>query len=174
MEGIGIIDGTGHPKRGDKTPGVKRQWCGQTGKVDNCVVAQHLLYTDNHGGNPFSCMLASDLYLPKEWSQDRDRCRRAGIPDEVVHRPRWQMAVEQVKEAIGNGIRFSWIVFDAEYGRVPAFWYSLDELGQRAVGEVSRDFRAWATPPAFKAAIPSRLPDGLIPIARQNSISAMT
>lgn len=150
-QGLGIIDGTGHAKRGDKTPGVKRQWCGETGKVDNCVVAQHLLYTDNHWSNPFSCMLDSDLYLPKEWAQDRDRCRQAGIPDEVVYRPKWQIALQQVKAALGNGIRFSWIVFDSEYGRIPSFWYGLDALGQRAVGEVPKDFRAWATPPAYRS-----------------------
>jgi SRSO17 transposase len=115
------------------------------------VVAQHLLYTDNHGNNPFSCMLASDLYLPKEWGEDRDRCREARIPDNVVYRPKWQIAVEQVKAAVGNGIRFSWIVFDAEYGRVPNFWYAMDELGQRVVGEVPKDFRAWATPPAYRS-----------------------
>ena len=52
---IGVIDGSGHAKRGDKTPGVQRQWCGETGKIDNCVVGQHLLYTDNDAKNPFAC-----------------------------------------------------------------------------------------------------------------------
>ena len=62
---IGILDASGHPKSGDKTPGVQRQWCGRSGKVDNCVVGQHLLYTDNDPKNPFCCVLASDLFLPK-------------------------------------------------------------------------------------------------------------
>ena len=81
-EAIGVIDGSGHPKQGRKTPGVQRQWCGQSGKVDNCVVGQHLLYTANHDRNPFTCVIASDLYLPQSWAKDRDRCREAGIPDE--------------------------------------------------------------------------------------------
>jgi SRSO17 transposase len=80
-DAIGVIDGCGHPKQGDKTPGVQRQYCGQTGKLDNCVVGVHLLYTDNHPTNPFSCMLDSELYLPKIWEDDLPRRREAGIPD---------------------------------------------------------------------------------------------
>jgi SRSO17 transposase len=83
-EAIGVIDGSGHPKQGNKTPGVQRQWCGQTGKRDNCVVGQHLLYTDNHATNPFNCVLASDLYLPESWDADRARCDQAGIPENGV------------------------------------------------------------------------------------------
>ena len=150
-EAIGVIDSSGHPKRGDKTPGVQRQWCGQVGKTDNCVVGQHLLWTDNHPQNPFSCMLASDLFLPEDWGNDRERCRAAGIPDDVVHRVKWQIAVTQVTQALGNGVRFDWLVFDSEYGSVPHFWFALDRLGMRAVGEVRSDFHAWATPPACRS-----------------------
>ena len=59
-EGIGVLDGSGHVKQGDQTPGVQRQWCGEVGKKENCVVGQHLLYTNNDRKNPFTCMLASD------------------------------------------------------------------------------------------------------------------
>jgi len=145
---IGVLDGCGHAKQGDKTPGVRRQWCGETGKVDNCVVGQHLLYTDNDPKNPFSCMLASDLYLPKEWDEDRERCRKAGIPDSVVHQPKWQMAIDQVAEASANGIRFAWVTFDEEYGNVPAFWFSLNAAGQRGIGEVPSNFLCWPTYPS--------------------------
>jgi SRSO17 transposase len=55
---VGVIDASGHAKQGRKTPGVRRQYCGETGKIDNCVVGQHLLYTDNDPKNPFTCMLA--------------------------------------------------------------------------------------------------------------------
>ena len=85
---IGVLDPSAHAKQGRHTPGVQRQWCGETGKKDNCVIGQHLLYTDNDAKNPFSCVVASDLYLPKSWDTDRERCRRAGIPDELVHRSR--------------------------------------------------------------------------------------
>ncbi len=148
---IGVIDASGHPKQGDKTPGVQRQWCGESGKRDNCVVGQHLLYTDNHPTNPFNCVLASDLYLPESWDEDRDRCREAGIPDDVVYRPKWRIAIDQVEEAIGNGVRFSWLTFDEDYGSVPAFWFELDRLGQRGVGEVRSNFYVWPTRPHYRS-----------------------
>jgi len=146
-EAIGVLDGSGHAKQGRKTPGVQRQWCGETGKVDNCVVGQHLLYTDNHPTNPFSCVLASDLYLPKSWDEDRERCRTAKIPDEVTYRPKWQIALDQVAEAQRNGVRFSWVTFDEEYGSVPMFWFCLDALGQRGIGEVRKNFLCWPALP---------------------------
>jgi len=149
--GIGVIDATGHPKRGDKTPGVHRQYCGESGKIDNCVVAQHLLFTDNQVANPFSCVLASDLYLPQCWAEDRERCREAGIPDELTFRPKWKIALDQVKEAIAGGVKLNYVVFDEDYGRIPAFWFELDRIGQQAVGEVPCDFRAWVKRPACRS-----------------------
>ena len=82
-EAIGIIDETGHPKKGKHTAGVKRQWCGNTGKVDNCVVSVHTGYVSGD----FQCLLDSDVYLPQEWAADRPRRRAAHIPDEVSFAP---------------------------------------------------------------------------------------
>jgi len=150
--GIGVIDASAHAKQGRKTPGVQRQYCGETGKIDNCVVGQHLLYTNNDAKNPFTCMLASDLYLPKEWAADGERCREAGIPDELGYRPKWKMAVDQVEAAMGNGVRFAWVTFDEEYGSVPPFWFELDRLGQRGVGEVRSNFLCWPSWPHYCSA----------------------
>jgi len=148
---IGILDASGHPKSGDKTPGVQRQWCGRSGKVDNCVVGQHLLYTDNDPKNPFCCVLASDLFLPKSWAADRDRCREAGIPDELEHRTKSQIALDQLAHALGNGVRFEWVTFDEDYGQNPRLWFGLDELGLWGVGEVRKNFLCWATLPAYQS-----------------------
>lgn len=148
---IGVIDASAHAKQGDKTPGVQRQYCGETGKIENCVVGQHLLYTNNDPKNPFTCMLASDLYLPESWANDRERCREAGIPDEVVYRPKWRIAIDQLESAMGNGVRFAWVTFDEDYGKVPEFWLELDRLGQRAIGEVPTNFHCWATWPAYRS-----------------------
>lgn len=145
--GIGVIDATGHPKRGDKTPGVHRQYCGESGKIDNCVVAQHLLFTDNHADNPFSCVLQSDLYLPQCWADDPERCEEARIPEELPFRTKWRIALDQVKDAIANGVKLSHVVFDEDYGRIPAFWFELDRMGITGVGEVPCDFRAWVKRP---------------------------
>jgi SRSO17 transposase len=89
------------------------------------------------------------LYLPKSWDSDRQRCRKAHIPDEIVHRPRWRIGIEQLERVIGQGIRFEYITFDEEYGGVPQFWFELDRLGQRAIGEVPRNFYCWSKRPAY-------------------------
>ena len=148
---IGVLDASAHAKRGDKTPGVQRQWCGESGKVDNCIVGQHLLYTDNDPDNPFSCVVASDLFLPKSWDQDRSRCEVAGIAETVVHRPKWRIAIAQLERAIGNGIRFAYVTFDEDYGQVPPFWFELDRLGQRGIGEVRKNFGCWIKPPSCRS-----------------------
>ena len=150
-EAIGVLDPSAHPKSGDNTPGVQRQWCGETGKTDNCVIGHHLLYANNDPTNPFTCVIGSDLYLPESWANDRERCRNAHIPDEVDYRPQWRIGLDLVREAIGNGVRLSWLTFDEELGSVPAFWYGLDELGQRAVGEVRSNFRAWVKKPSCRS-----------------------
>jgi len=148
---IGILDASAHAKQGKYTPGVQRQWCGEAGKKDNCIIGQHLLYTDNDPKNPFSCVVASDLYLPQSWDQDRDRCQRAGIPDEVAYRPNWKIGIEQIKRSMAQGLRFDYITYDEEYGKVPEFLFALDGLGQKAIGEVPANFRVWARRPACKS-----------------------
>jgi len=141
---IGIIDETSDPKKGRKTPGVKRQWCGANGKVENCVVTVHLSYA----AGDLHTLLAGELFLPQEWSQDRERCRQAGIPQEMVHRPKWQIALELRDRAVANGVRLEWLTADEGYGEVPAFHFALDDRGQRYVLEVPCNFHGWLRRPA--------------------------
>src|SRR5262249_7459686 len=75
---------------------------------------------------------------PQKWSDDRPRCRKAGIPDGVVYRPKWQIALEQLDRANGNGVSMDWLTFDEDYGKSPGFIRGLDERGLRFVGEVPR------------------------------------
>jgi SRSO17 transposase len=167
---IGVVDSSGHPKQGNKTPGVQRQWCGELGKVDSCVVGQHLLYTDNHPTNPFSCLLASDLYLPECWDRNRARCREAKIPDEVIYRPKWRMALDQIQAALGNGVRFSWLTFDEEYGSIPQFWFELDRLGQRAIGEVRSNFLCWPSRPHCRSGQRAHAPKRVDNVCRYSPV----
>jgi SRSO17 transposase len=148
---IGVLDASGHAKQGRMTPGVARQWCGESGKIDNCVVGQHLLYSDNHPSNPFNVALSSDLFLPKAWDDDAERRKKAHLPDEVRHRPKWRMALDQLKQAIGNGVRFWFTVFDEDYGKVPKFWFELDAMGQQGIGEVPANFHVFAKRPAYRS-----------------------
>jgi SRSO17 transposase len=96
---VGIIDETSFAKKGEKTAGVQHQYCGETGKRDNCpegpnnrrsgpsgVVTVHLAYASKD----FATLVDADLFLPpKTWAYDYERRRKAGIPDEVTYRPKW-------------------------------------------------------------------------------------
>jgi len=144
-QSVGILDETSFVKKGDQTACVQRQHCGVVGKTENCVVSVHLGYASPD----FHTLLDGELYLPeKTWHEDRFRCRAAGIPDEVVYRPKWQIGLEQIGRARGNGLRFAWMTFDEGYGGKPPFLRALDEIGQNYVGEVPVSFTAWTQPPA--------------------------
>lgn len=134
---VGIVDETSKVKKGDKTPGVQRQYCGEVGKTENCIVTVHLGLS--HGR--FKALVDSELYLPKAWDQDRPRCRAAGVPDGVTYRPKWQIALEQLDRARANGLPFDWLTFDEGYGGKPGFLAGLDERQQCCIGEVPRSFR---------------------------------
>jgi SRSO17 transposase len=140
---IGIIDETSDVKRGDKTPGTQRQWCGTRGKKENCIVTVHLAYATGD----FHCLVDGDLFLPESWSEDRDRCREAGIPDDVVYRAKWKIALEIYDRARGNGMVFDWVTCDEGYGAKPEFLRELTSRGQRFVAEVPTTFTGWIRAP---------------------------
>ena len=129
---VGVIDETSCRKWGGRTPGVQRQYLGCVGKVDNGIVTVHLAVARG----TFQALLDADLYLPKSWDADRDRCHDAGIPDDVRYRPKWRRAVDQWLRATGSGVSFDGLVFDAGYGsKVPLLRF-LNLVGQRFVAEV--------------------------------------
>jgi SRSO17 transposase len=140
---IAIFDETSDVKKGDKTPGVQRQWCGAVGKKENCIVTVHLAYARDG----FHALLDGELYLPESWSNDRDRCREAGIPDDMVYRPKWKIALEIHDRATGNGLHFDWSTFDEGYGSKPEFLRMLSAREQVFVGEVPRNFMGWINAP---------------------------
>jgi SRSO17 transposase len=144
-QAIGIIDDSGHPKSGNKTACVQRQWCGNTGKVDNCVVSVHLSYASFD--TCFRTMLDSDLFLPEHTWNDPERRQEAGIPDEVVYQPKYDISLNQVRNALANGVVFSWLTFDEWYSSCPDFLAGLEALQQRYIGEVRRDFHGWLCDP---------------------------
>ncbi|AGA24740.1 IS701 family transposase [Singulisphaera acidiphila] len=140
---IGVFDETSDVKKGDKTPGVQRQWCGSVGKKENCIVTVHLAYAREG----FHCLLDGELFLPESWSLDRARCREAGIPDDMVYRPKWTIALELYDRATGNGLHFDWMTFDEGYGGKPEFLRGLSARRQKFVGEVPRNFMGWIKAP---------------------------
>lgn len=129
---IGIVDETSAVKQGDMTPGVQRQYLGCVGKTQNGIVTVHLAVARGR----FQALLDGELYLPRSWDEDRDRCAVADIPADVVYRAKWRIALELLGRADGNGHRFDWVTFDEGYGGKPEFLAALDDTGQRYAGEV--------------------------------------
>lgn len=148
-----MIDETSFPKKGDKTAGVQRQYCGASGKIDNCVVAVHLGCVA--GG--FRVLVDCDLFLPEaSWSKDRERCRDAGIPDDVRHRPKWQIALDLLERSMAGGMRFASLTADEAYGQVSAFRKGVGELGLTYVVEVPCKTSGWTVCPPLEKTEPGR------------------
>lgn len=145
---IGVIDETAHVKKGDKTPGVQRQWCGTRGKVDNCIVTVHLAGAQADG--QAAALLDSDLYVPNSWGPKRRAA--AGMPKGLKPRPKWRIALEQLDRADANGLRFRWLAADEGDGSKPAFLAGLVARKQSFAIEVPKTFRGWTTPPLVIAA----------------------
>jgi SRSO17 transposase len=124
-----VVDDTGHPKKGKHSVGVARQYSGTQGRVDNCQVAVSL----HLAGEGVSGCVAYDLYLPKEWASDLERRRRAGVPDEVEFRPKWQMSLDQIDRALEAGVRKHVVLADKGYGEITDFRDALTARGLRYV-----------------------------------------
>lgn len=139
-----IIDETGCPKKGERSVGVDRQWCGQLGKTDNCQVGvfsalccgNHVAFND--------CR----LYLPESWTKDMPRCEAAGIPKEyVVLKSKCTLAFEMIVHARSQGIRFNWIGVDGGYGKDPALLRKMHAADEIFVADVHKDQRIYLQDP---------------------------
>lgn len=142
-EAIGCIDETGTAKSGKQTVGVKRQYNGNRGKVDNAVVNVALSYTSKK----FHCLLDARLYLPKEWAEDPKRRAETHVPDEIEFQTKPQIALDLIDGAKANGITVLAWTFDELYGRGAEFLDGLDNRGEAFVGEIPPDFRVWLEKP---------------------------
>jgi len=143
-DSIAICDDSGHPKKGTETACVSRQYCGRAGKVDNCVVTVHLALATFD--TKFRTMLDSIPYLPESWDTPARR-EKAGIPEDVVYRPKYDIALEQLDRARKNGVQFGWVVADIWYSHKRKFLAGLLDRNERFVLEIPRDFCGWTFDP---------------------------
>jgi SRSO17 transposase len=134
-QGVLIGDGSGFPKKGEHSCGVKRQYCGRLGKVDNCQVGIFLGYACRHGHT----LLEHQLFLPPEWASDPDKRAKAGVPKEVVYQETWEILLDQLQRC--RDVPHAWFTCDSEFGRVNAFRAGLRQRGERYVVEVRDDLR---------------------------------
>ena len=141
-DGVLLIDGHETPKPGAHSVGVGWQWCGHTGKKDNCQAGVYLGYASRQGDTP----LDRRLYLPAPWFSEeyRDRWRACGIPRGTPFQTKHELAGDLVAAALaGGGLRARWVVCDEGYGDSPALLDRWAAAGLWYLAEVPRDTQVW-------------------------------
>jgi len=137
--GIGIVDETGFLKKGTKSVGVKRQYSGTAGKIENSQVGVFLTYCSGHGYT----FLDRRLYLPEEWCQDRERRREARVPEEVGFGTKSQLAIQMLEHAWARGVPMKWVTADEIYGDDTRLRDRVTQAGKKYVLAVSANTPVW-------------------------------
>jgi len=125
-DGVLVFDPSGVLKQGKASVGVARQWCGRAGKVDNCQVGIYMGYVSRNE----HALVDTRLYLPEEWTKDRKRCKRAGIPKEIRFRTRHELTLEMLREHRAV-LPHRWVTGDDEMGRNSHFREQLRTMGEQ-------------------------------------------
>src|SRR5947209_6506546 len=164
-DGVLVIDETGFLKKGVRSCGVARQYSGTAGRIENCQVGVFLAYATAKG----HALMDRALYLPREWTDDRDRCDAAGVPEDVTFATKPRLAERMLTRAWERGVTAAWMTGDAVYGHDGKFRRFLEDHGQPYLlavpanqplfdGDVRSTVRAVAD--AFPAAAWTRLSAG--------------
>lgn len=145
-DGVLIVDGSDFPKQGQESVGVKRQQCGQLGKVANCQAGVFLGYASQHGYT----LVDRRLYMPREWLADAafaERRAQCGVPEDLTFKTKPQLANEMVTETATAGhLRYRWLTCDEAFGRDTGF---LDDVAEHVwyLAEVPENTTVWLTRP---------------------------
>jgi SRSO17 transposase len=135
-----IIDDTGLPKKGRHSVGVGRQYCGQVGKQENCQVAVSLSIANHHASLP----VAYRLYLPRDWAQDGERRRKAGVPEDIRFKSKPQIALDHLRFACAAGIAHGVVLMDPAYGNDATLRMNTTALGLTYVAGIQSNVLVWA------------------------------
>ncbi|PZG42469.1 IS701 family transposase [Spongiactinospora gelatinilytica] len=114
-QGVLIGDETGFLKKGVRSAGVQRQYSGTAGRIENSQIGVFLAYASAHG----HALIDRELYVPESWTSDRERCRAAGIPDEIGFATKPRLLMAMLGRAMDAGVPFSWVTADEAYGQAP-------------------------------------------------------
>jgi SRSO17 transposase len=135
-----VIDETGFLKQGRKSVGVKRQYSGTAGRIENCQIGVFVTYAAPEG----HVLLDRELYLPREWADDAPRRREAGVPEAVSFATKPQLARRMLARALGAGVPAAWVTGDSVYGGDRRLRVWLEQQGQPFVLAVNSDEPLWA------------------------------
>ena len=125
-DGVLVFDPSGVVKQGKASVGVARQWCGRVGKIENCQVGVYMGYVTRKE----HALVDAQLYLPKEWTKDRLRRKRAGVPKEVRFHTRHELVLEMLREHRAV-LPHAWVTGDDELGRNSGFRADLREMNEQ-------------------------------------------
>ncbi len=144
-----VIDESGFPKRGTKSAGVQRQYCGATGQVDNCQVGVFLSYVTAQG----HALIDRELYLPEDWITDAHRRQAAHIPETIVFQTKPELAGHMVQRAQSASLPIHWVVGDTVYGHSTDLRLWLEEQGfSYALAVPSQEVVCVQTPQGYRIA----------------------
>jgi len=135
-----VVDETGFIKKGDNSVGVKRQYTGTAGKTENCQVGVFLAYASDQG----QAFIDRELYLPEEWTEDKERREQAGVPEQIGMRTKPQLAKQMLRRALAAGVEAGWVVADSVYGDSRRLGMFLEEREQPHVLALSGKAYVWA------------------------------
>lgn len=159
-----LLDETAILKKGKASVGVSRQWNGRYGKVDNSQVGVFGALCAGDRVIPID----AELFLPERWTNDAERCRKAGVPEERIrHRAKPELALEIVRRQRRSGIRFDWVCADGLYGNGFEFCKALDDDGEVFVLHVHSDRLVY---PEDVRATDSRSPSGVAESVRVDQL----
>lgn len=137
---VGVLDGSTFVKKGTESVGVKRQYCGRLGKVENCQTGVFLTGVTPSG----TALLEHQLYLPREWADDATRRTKVHVPPEVRFQTQLQIAATLLSRVRANGlVSFDWVVADDGFGQYGKFLDALEDLDQRYLLDVPSDTTVW-------------------------------
>lgn len=140
-----VIDETGFLKKGTKSVGVKRQYSGTAGRIENCQIGVFLCYASVHG----AAFIDRALYLPKEWARDQPRRQEAGIPETAVFATKPALATEMVLRALEAGVPCGWVTGDSIYGGDRTLRVTLEQRDQPFVLAVPSNELLWRDGPQY-------------------------
>ena len=167
-----VVDDTALVKQGRHSVGVARQYCGQLGKKANCQALVSLTLARRE----VPVCVGLRLFLPRAWAEDTGRRVRAGVPEGIPSRPKWQIALEELDRVQAAGGRFGAVLADAEYGKVADFRQGLSERGLTwAVGILPTQTVYPAEVVVAPAPMPAtgRRPKHPVPSLRSRSVQAV-
>ncbi len=143
-----VLDETGFLKKGDKSVGVKRQYSGTAGRIENCQIGVFLCYASEHG----AAFIDRALYLPQEWARDQVRREEAGVPEAISFATKPKLAADMVFRALDAGVPCGWVTGDTIYGGDRSLRVMLEQRDQPFVLAVPSNEPLWRDGPQYMEA----------------------